>query len=145
MAGLDTKSLITALDKKVKNIGIFWVERGDVINRLDEDKRIDVFCLAGMGRGIIFRADKNLRVDGGPMAKLSASTTLDKRARPDANYLLDKKRNPFFKPEKESKGAWGPNSKKNVLVAGLDKKKGSVVKLGTGRGYRITGLEIMAI
>lgn len=61
--------------------------------------------MASIKKGTIFRRDKNLRVAIGPIARLGANTVSDKKIRPNANFLLNKKRDLSLKSEKGFTGA----------------------------------------
>lgn len=86
-----------------------------------------------MGRKIKFGPNKGLKVVDGPMAKLGASATSHKRAKLDANYSTDRKRDLSPKPKKRSKGTWGPSNTKNILIPALGKKKSGAGRPGTSR------------
>ena len=141
IAGLGAKNSTNVPNKRVKDAGIPWAKREDVIDRLNKDKKIDVICSTGIERRIIFRPDKSLRVVGKLMARLGASAALDKKVRLDANYLPDRSRSLFSKTEKGSKGTCGLDGRGNILVTIMEKRKGGVSRPRASKGCWITGLE----
>ena len=98
------KGSTTAPNKKIEGVSIPWAKRKNFIDELDKGKRTNAVCSASIGGRIIFRPDKSLRFADRPMAGLGASTTLDKKAKLNANCLSDKKRGSFFKTEKDFRG-----------------------------------------
>ena len=133
MAGLGVKGLSTAPDKRVKGADIPLAKRRDIINGLDEDKRSDAVCSVGMRGGTIFGSDKGLKVASRLMPRPGASTALDKKARPNADYSPDGRRDPSPKPEKGSRGAWGPGSRGDVSVAVSGNRKRGAGRPGAYR------------
>lgn len=54
---------------------------------------------------------------------MGTSITLDKKVRPNANYLPDRRKSLFSKLKKGSKGTRGLGDRGDVLIAALSKKK----------------------
>ena len=98
------KDLTTVPNKKVEGTGIPWAKKGDIINKLDKNKRIDAVFLVGVEKRTIFRPDKGLRVAAGLMAGLDAKclTTI---------------------PNKKIEGASIPWAKREDVINRLDKSK----------------------
>lgn len=99
--------------------------------------------MSGIGEKTIFRPNKGLRLASGLMVRRGTSTLLDKKAKPDADCLPDKRKSPSLKLEEESKGIKRPSNMKSILVAILNKKKGGANRSGASKGCWITELETM--
>lgn len=135
------KGSTTTPNKKIEDASISWAKRKNFIDGLDKGKRTNAVCSASMGERIIFGPDKSLKFADRPMAGLGASTTLDKKAKLNANCLSDKKRSSFFKPEKDFRGVWGPGGRGSVSVAELSKKKKGAGRPRASKRCLITELE----
>ena len=94
-----------------------------------------------MGGWIIFGPNKSLRVAGGPIARLCTSAASDKRARPNADCLLNERKSSSSKPEKGSRGTWGPGGRRSVSVAISGNRKGGAGRPRAGRECWLIGLE----
>ena len=68
------------------------------------------------------------------MTGLGASAASDKRASLDPNCSPDGRRGLSPKPEKGSRSAWGPGGNRGVSITALGNRKGSVDRLGAGKG-----------
>lgn len=86
-----------------------------------------------MGGRTIFGPNKALRVAGRLMARLGASTILDKRARPNTHCSPDKKRGLSPKLEKRSRGAWETGGRGSLSVAASSKRKRGASRLGASK------------
>lgn len=94
------EDLTTGPDKRVNSASSSWSKKGNIIDRLDESKKIDVVYSKNKGKKTLFRPGKNFRVADGSMALLGASAILDKKVRVNANYSPNRKRGPSFKPKR---------------------------------------------
>lgn len=145
MAGLDTKNLIIVLDKRVENVNIPWAKREDIINKLNKGKKTDIIFLVSVRGVTIFRSCKNSRIPSKPMAKLGANAVLDKKARPDTDYLSNARKSSFFKLKKVFRSAGRSGSRVDVSLVILDKNQRDIGRSRADKRGWVTGLEITAV